>query len=60
MLNDGIHHLLEAEILVCWERASQSTDIPTFINKALSCAISKIIHDHYCKDWFPLQVRLSI
>ena len=32
MLNDGIHHLIELEILVCWERVTGYSNINDFVN----------------------------
>ena len=32
MLNDGIHHLIESEILVCWERVTGYSNINDFVN----------------------------
>ena len=51
MLNDGFHHLLEAEILVCWEKVSDSLDVQTFVDGAPTwqeiCTLSKQIRDIY-------------
>ncbi len=32
MLNDGIHHLIKSEILVCWERVTGYSNINDFVN----------------------------